>query len=1260
MSSNNDDKKFIQAQVNWDLERLYDDLESIKEKYFSKQRSILTERQKCYLRALLCKYSPHQIAQELGIKVTTLNVALSDDLYRYIEQLLSDKGKQSIKIKWENISQLLQEAGYKKKTSEPPPSNQSFQEEKQVSIDVSNKEDWGDAPALSNFFGRTQELDILKQWIVAKNVDNEENICRMVAIVGIAGSGKTSLTVTLRGGIGKTDLLLKLVSEIKNDFDYIIWRSLRNSPPLIEILGDIIKFLSDQEEISLLDTVEKQITQQLLKYLLQKRCLVILDNFESVLLEGDSSGKYRQGYEGYSVLLQKIGEVNHKSCLLLTSREQPQEIIRLEGETKPVRLFMLEGLGYLDGRKIFDTIGDGKFNGTDDEWQQLIEFYFNGNPLALELAARHIKKAYNGNIAEFLAKGKKDFKQMREDLLDWHFNQLSSLEKEIVYWLAINRIPISITELQNDITSEASEEVASTIEVILNQFSLEISSFNGEQYFGLQPVIDEYIINKFIDEIYTEILQKEINILNSHALMKALSKDYIRQEQIRLIVKPLVKKLQSKGKKNFENKLKQILVKLQEEYPELPGYAAGNVLNLLCQQTEANSKIKPVLKGYDFSHLVIWQAYLQDIEIHDSNFTNSELDKSVFTQTLGTIYSVAYSPDRSLLAVGDAKGEIRLYRIADGEQISVCRGHDDWVRSIAFSPNGKIIVSGSEDKRLGIWNVNTGQCIQMLSGDAHRIRSVAFSPDGRFFASGNDDNTVKLWDATTGECLKIFNEHNGRVWSVVFSPDGQIIASGSEDKTVKLCNVSTGQCFKTLSSHSSLLRAVAFSPDGQILASGSEDKTVKLWKVDTGECIKTLSIAQGGAISSVAFSADGETLASGSFDRTIRVWNYHTGDCLKTLQGHTAGVWSVAFHPDGQTLASGAEDRVVKTWDVKVGKCLSTLHGYSNWVMSVAFSWDGQYFASGSEDQKVRIWDVQTGQCVHTFSGHERMVWSVAFSPDGKTLVSGSDDNTVKLWAVDTGECITLHGHKMWVRAVAFSPKSKMIASASGDKTIKIWDVSNGQCLKTLEGHGDRVWTVAFSPNGQTVVSGSNDMTVKIWDVSTGQCLKTLEEHTDRIWSTIFTPDGDTVISGSNDQTIKIWDVRTGECLQTLQGHTGGVVSVAVSADGQLIASGSETSGIEDKTLNLKIWKVSNGECLHDLRKHTNLVRSVAFSPDSQILVSSSYDETINFWNVRTGEYLKTLRPPRPYEGMDITGIQGLTPPEKATLKALGAVENNG
>jgi hypothetical protein len=44
-------------------------------------------------------------------------------------------------------------------------------------------------------------------------------------------------------------------------------------------------------------------------------------------------------------------------------------------------------------------------------------------------------------------------------------------------------------------------------------------------------------------------------------------------------------------------------------------------------------------------------------------------------------------------------------------------------------------------------------------------------------------------------------------------------------------------------------------------------------------------------------------------------------------------------------------------------------------------------------------------------------------------------------------------------------------------------------------------------------------------------------------------------------------------------------------------------------------------------------------------------------WDLERGEHIRTLRRDRPYERLNITGIRGLTEAQKATLQALGAVE---
>jgi WD40 repeat protein len=76
------------------------------------------------------------------------------------------------------------------------------------------------------------------------------------------------------------------------------------------------------------------------------------------------------------------------------------------------------------------------------------------------------------------------------------------------------------------------------------------------------------------------------------------------------------------------------------------------------------------------------------------------------------------------------------------------------------------------------------------------------------------------------------------------------------------------------------------------------------------------------------------------------------------------------------------------------------------------------------------------------------------------------------------------------------------------------------------------------------------------------------------------------------------------------------------------------------------------------LQGHDQGLFSVAFSPDGHRLASGSRDDTIKLWDVQTGECLEALTSNRPYEGMNITGVTGLTEVAIANLKALGAIES--
>ncbi|MEG4944401.1 WD40 domain-containing protein [Microcoleus sp. F4-D5] len=1080
---------------------------------------------------------------------------------------------------------------------------------------------WGEAIDVSIFYGRSEEIALLEKWLI---VDR----CRLVTVLGM-------------GGIGKTSLSIKVAERIQEQFDYIIWHSLRNAPLILNLLVELIQFLSNQQETNLPETVDAGISR-LMHYLRQHRCLLILDNVESILQEEECTGCYRQGDEGYGQLLRCVAEINHKSTLLLTSREKPIGLAAKEGETLPVRSLQLTGLTTPRAREIFQRIGS--FQGLDSEWDILISHYA-GNPLALKMVAPAIRDFFDSSLTKFLEllnQGTLVFDDIR-NLLDRQFNRLSDLEKKVMYWLAINREPVSLGELQQDLVSKLTvKELLEVLGSLVRRSLMEKTSDGYTQ----QPVVMEYMTERLIEKVCTEITSSEIDLLRSLSLLKATAKEYIRDTQASLILKPIADRLLFNFERQqlLENQLKPILASLRGKPTLETGYAAGNIINLLRQ-------MQPDLSGWDFSHLTVWQAYLPDTNLHFVNFAGADLTNSVFAEVLGSGLSVAFSPDGKLLAMSDTNSEVHLWQMPEVRRLRTGKEYGSIVLSVAFSPDGKTFATGGSNGTINCWDVSSWSIRQILQGNHSRVLGIAVSPDGKMLASGIGDGTVRFWDWSHGRCLLTLPAHKSQAWSIAFSPQGKILASGGDDGILKLWDVATGQCLKMFESDCCQIRSVAFSLDGKTVACGGHDALIRIWDISTGKVLRICS-GHSRIVVSVAFSPDGQILASCSEDSTVRLWEVASGECLKTLQAHTSRVSSVAFRPDGKILASTGEDCTVRLWDVRRGHCLKTVLGQSNPVNSVVFSPDGQTLASS--DRAVRLWNIKTGKCFKSIQdGHTNRLKSIAFSPNGDLLASGFSDTTVRLWDAMTGECLkSLEGHSAWVWGVAISPDGKTLASFSEDQTIELWDISTGQCLYTCTEHESWVMGVAFSPSGDILASASTDNTVKLWDVSTGKVLRTLMGNSGWVWSVAFSPDGNILASSNSDGSIKFWDINTGEYLTSLEGHDGILSSVIFSPDGTLLASGGH-----DRTV--RVWDVSTNECLQVLRGHDNWVWSVAFSPDGQILASASQDETIKLWNAVTGECIKTLPVPKPYEGMNIACVKGLTEATIATLKTLGAVEVN-
>ena len=323
--------------------------------------------------------------------------------------------------------------------------------------------DWRQVPRVDQLYGREEECLKLQQWIV-------DDRCRLVALRGIAGIGKTSLAAKVT----------EQLRDKKGEFNYVFWRSLKDALPLKQFLQACLQFLSAQKADLPKDADEIFLLSLLIQYLRENRCLIVLDDMEVVLQADNQIGRHLESSEGYGELLLSVGQADHQSCLLLTSREQPKEAARLQGRLSPVRSLELQGVEQVAGKEI---LKDRDLFGSNEAWKDLVELY-SGNPLALKLVAPSISDVFGGNIDEFLRQGEAVFGDIR-DVLEEQFQLLSPLEQEIMYWLAIEREPISLDGLQEDLVLTVQRgELTEALSALRRRSMIEGDNRMG---FGLNP-----------------------------------------------------------------------------------------------------------------------------------------------------------------------------------------------------------------------------------------------------------------------------------------------------------------------------------------------------------------------------------------------------------------------------------------------------------------------------------------------------------------------------------------------------------------------------------------------------------------------------------------------------------------------------------------------------------------------------------------------------------------------------------------------------
>jgi uncharacterized caspase-like protein len=166
--------------------------------------------------------------------------------------------------------------------------------------------------------------------------------------------------------------------------------------------------------------------------------------------------------------------------------------------------------------------------------------------------------------------------------------------------------------------------------------------------------------------------------------------------------------------------------------------------------------------------------------------------------TMGrTVTSVAFSPDGKILASGGVESKSNFDQMISaqmGQQGQKKSRNQTAPEPEEFMKNMKIEAIG----QVVLWDVGTGRELSALKGHGKGVTQVAFSRDGRLLASSSSDNTIKIWDLATRRELRTLTGHTANIDSMDFSPDSRLLASASDDGGTFLWDQNTGEHLLTL------------------------------------------------------------------------------------------------------------------------------------------------------------------------------------------------------------------------------------------------------------------------------------------------------------------------------------------------------------------------------------------------------------------------------------------------------------------------------
>jgi WD40 repeat protein len=523
-----------------------------------------------------------------------------------------------------------------------------------------------------------------------------------------------------------------------------------------------------------------------------------------------------------------------------------------------------------------------------------------------------------------------------------------------------------------------------------------------------------------------------------------------------------------------------------------------------------------------------------------------------FFDAKGRLSTLAVSIDGEWVATGDVNGDVAIWNLHDGTEISRFETGGGPIRSIAFSSDRLKLAAASTDRSISVWELENRIQLYKLMKHSMNINKIQFSPDGDYVISSGDDFHVLMWDMKTGELANDYLAAQ-KVNDLDISADAVTLVLAMNDATIEIWDLITGKKVNTISDPKIVtpFSYVKFLPNNQLILTGSADGYVRIWNTQSrGKIWETPTEQKGRApVQTISVSNDGSRFVVTFKDGLSEIWSINSQTKEFSTQFNHAEVARFAISPNDQLLAVQYGSSSVELWSIANARKNIVLEGALPRGNTFALSSDKVLIDSGGlilyslSNSTLNLDDFPKNGYVN-------------YSQDDKTVIAASG-GLINYWSVATGLEL---------------------------KPSKISNEGNCWVISRLDGS----FLAAGSVNG-VMISNSN----LSYFCSVSRNPRTISED--------ILSDGSIIAFALENKLIEVWDSRSETKFTLTSQVPGDILDVAISKDRELLVSVSEGGIIE-------IYDLPNRKLIHTLDLHTGPVNQVLFSNDGKYLISGAAD----------------------------------------------------